>query len=131
MTSLKNILDHPCMSETFLELSNKWVKPQVRERCYSPFSISHIFQCPTQLPAFIAPELQVHFYFFYIPKVSTPYELSFLPLNLHIQSFHIDKIKSRLETRWRSVCLWVLHTFMLKCVLQYFDNFLFETFWEF
>ena len=56
-----------------------------------PFSLSRIFQCPTQLPASTAPELQAGLYCFYIPKVSTPHELSFFTLNLHIQSLHLHK----------------------------------------
>ena len=61
---------------------------------------------------------------------------------LHLMNFHFSlkltypiilswDINSGPETRQGSVCLWVLHTFMLKCVLQYSDTFLFETFWGF
>ena len=63
----------------------------MRKRFYSPFSFSQIFEFPTQLPAFTALELQVRLYCFYITKVSTPSGLSFSPLNLNIQSLHLDK----------------------------------------
>ena len=66
-------------------------KTQVRKRFYIQFSISQIFQCPTQLPAPTAPELKVRLYFFYITEVSMPQELSFLPLNVHIQSLHLGE----------------------------------------
>ena len=36
----------------------------------------------------------------------------------------------RTEERRRLVCFGFIHNLILKCVIQYFDTFLFETFWE-
>ena len=76
MTYLKNIITSLYI-RTFLELLNKWGKNQVRKIFYSPFSLSQIFQLPTQLSASTAAELQVCLCCFYIPKVSSPHKLSF------------------------------------------------------
>ena len=61
------------------------------ERFYRLFLPSQIFQCPTQLPAYTAPELQVRLYCFYILKVSTTHEHLFFPFYLPFQSLHYDK----------------------------------------
>ena len=112
-----------------LELSNKLGKTQVRETFYSPFSLSQIFQCPTQLPAYIAPQMQVSCIVSTFPNYLHVMKFLFFKFTYPIITY--QEINSRLETRRRSVCLWVMHTFMLKCVLQYFYPFLFEIFWEF
>ena len=98
--------------QTVLELINKWGKPQFRKIFYSPFSLSQIFQRPAQLLVSTPPELQVCLYCFYISKVSTPYKISRFPLNVHIQSLHIDK--SRVD-RKQYEGQYVLGFYILLC----------------
>ena len=111
------LLDHPYISN-FLELLNKWGKTQVRKRFNSPFSLSHIFQCPTQLTASTSPELQVLLHCFYITKVSTPQEILCLPLNLHIKSLHLDKSR----VYWKQdKGQYVLGLYILLCWSVYYS----------
>ena len=91
---------------------------QVRNKFYSPFSVSQIFQCPTQVPASIAPELQVRLYCFYIPKISTPHKLSFSPINKHIQSLYLDK--SRVDQK-RYKGQYVYGFFIILCWSVYYS----------
>ena len=127
----KKIIIPSLYIQIFLELLNKCGKTQVRKRFYSPFSLSHILQCPTKLPASTAPELQVRLYCFYIPKVYTPHEISFLRLNLHTQSLRLDKLRvyrKRDEVRdvlvFYILLCWILYCSILTIFVWNFLRFL-------
>ena len=131
MNYLKILLYHPCISK-----KKNWVvkcmgeNPSQRDILQTFFSHSYL-----SVPN---PTNSIH-----ISRTTSTFVL--FP---HYQSIHTSRtfifalkftypiitywyINSIPETRWGSGCFGVLHTFMLNCVQQYFDNVLFETFWEF
>ena len=66
-------------------------KPPIRIGILQPVFTQSDLPVPNPITSTHSSRTASNFVFLYIPKLFTPHELLFLPLNLHIQSLHPDK----------------------------------------